>query len=332
MASCGAGRTATSSVSWAWSRNPTGAASSATSSSTRRSPRPLRCSATSSSCGARHGAGSRRIGDGSRSAIRGRLRDHMASARRMLALACALALAALLGMAGVALSDAPRGTNSARGQALFGMSVPSLGQLAASESKTGLHAAVVGTYADWAHTPDFPRRQAEAINARGAVPMFSWEPWDSWRGGTDQPTYALRRIATGDHDALIDRWATEIARYGRPVMLRFAPEMNGDWLPWSTGVNGNRPGDYVAAWRHVRARFRRAGAANAVWVWNPIAAYAGSTPLGALSPGAAGVDWRGGDGFNGGARRAGGWQSPADIFAPTLRAFATLAPRRPVMI
>ncbi|MGZ4263573.1 MAG: glycoside hydrolase family 26 protein [Solirubrobacteraceae bacterium] len=164
------------------------------------------------------------------------------------------------------------------------------------------------------------------------MPLISLEPWDSWSGGAHQPAYALRTIAAGDHDALIDRWATEIARYGRPVMLRFAPEMNGDWLPWSTRSNDNRPGDYVEAWRHVRARFRRAGASNAIWVWNPIASYDGSTPLRGLFPGAREVDWVAVDGYNWGSVRDWGWQSYADIFAPTLRALRALAPARPVMI
>ena len=114
-------------------------------------------------------------------------------------------------------------------------------------------------------------------------------------------------------------------------MLRFAAEMNGDWLPWSTGVNGNRPGDYVAAWRHVRARFRRAGATNAVWVWNPTVDYDGATPLRSLFPGASQVDWLAVDGYNWGDTRAWGWQSYADVFAPTVRQLAALAPR-PLMI
>ena len=107
-------------------------------------------------------------------------------------------------------------------------------------------------------------------------------------------------------------------------MLRFAPEMNGDWLPWSTGVNGNRRGDYVALAPRARAIPPR-GARNAVWVWNPIAAYEGSTPLGELFPGGA-VDWLAVDGYNWGETRAWGWQSYADIFAPTLGAFGTLDP------
>ena len=91
-------------------------------------------------------------------------------------------------------------------------------------------------------------------------------------------------------------------------MIRFAPEMNGDWRPWATGVNGNRPGDYVAAWRHVRRRFRRAGAGNVVWVWNPIIAYEGSTPLRELFPGSREVDWMAVDGYNWGSTRPWGWQ------------------------
>jgi beta-mannanase len=215
---------------------------------------------------------------------------------------------------------------------VFGMNVPSPAALDKAESAIGAKAAIVGTFADWVHTPDFPRTLATRINARGAVPLISWEPWDSWRGGSDQPAYALARIADGDHDALIDHWAAQVAAYRRPVMLRFAAEMNGDWLPWSTGVNGNRAGDYVAAWRNVRARFRRAGATNAIWVWNPIAEYDGATPLGSLFPGEDEVDWVAVDGYNWGATRAWGWQSYDDVLAPTVEALRRLAPDRPVMI
>jgi hypothetical protein len=217
-------------------------------------------------------------------------------------------------------------------QTLFGLNVPRLDALDTTEEAIGSRASIVGTFADWAHAPDFPRGMADAIDARGAVPMISWEPWDSWRGGADQPGYSLDRIAAGAHDALIDRWAAQIAGYGRPVLLRFAPEMNGNWLPWSTGVNGNGAGDYVAAWKHVRARFRHAGATNAVWVWNPIAAEGGPTALRGVFPGAREVDWLAVDGYNWGSTRAWGWQSYADIFAPTVAALRALAPGLPVMI
>ncbi|MGZ4229832.1 MAG: glycoside hydrolase family 26 protein [Solirubrobacteraceae bacterium] len=255
----------------------------------------------------------------------------MASAVRIV-LVASLLLAALVGRLGVSFTDVSSAAPVARDQTLFGMDVPSMQELDASEAKLGARAAIVGTFADWVHSPDFPLGLAQEANKRGAVLLISWEPWDSWTGGAEQPAYTLRSIVTGAHDALIDRWAKEIARYRRPVMLRFAPEMNGDWLPWSTGSNGNRPGDYVAAWRHVRARFRRAGATNAIWVWNPTAVYDGSTPLRDLFPGAREVDWVAVDGYNWGDTRQWGWQTYADIFAPTIRALRSLAPAHPVMI
>ena len=92
------------------------------------------------------------------------------------------------------------------------------------------------------------------------------------------------------------------------------------------------PGDYVAAWRHVRARFRRAGATNAIWVWNPIAAYDGSTPLAGALPRRREVDWLAVDGYNWGDIRAWGWQSYADVFAPTVRGSRRSRRARPVMI
>jgi beta-mannanase len=255
----------------------------------------------------------------------------MPRATRYVLLTVALALALVSGVKGF-VPEPTSGASPARPATLFGLNVPSPAALDASESALGVRAAIVGTYADWAHAPDFPRGLARTINARGAVPLISWEPWDSWRGGSDQPAYALRRIAAGDHDALIDRWASQIATFHRPVMLRFAAEMNGDWLPWSTGVNGNADGDYVAAWRHVRARFRRAGAINAIWVWNPVTAYAGSTGLSTLFPGPRDVDWLAVDGFNWGDLRPWGWQSYTDVFAPTVSALRRLAPHRPLMI
>jgi hypothetical protein len=45
-------------------------------------------------------------------------------------------------------------------------------------------------------------------------------------------------------------------------MLRFGHEVNGNGYPWAEGVNGNGPGDHVAAWHHVHEVFTAAGATN----------------------------------------------------------------------
>ena len=107
---------------------------------------------------------------------------------------------------------APSAATTDAAQTLFGMNAPSLGALDEAESALGAragdrrHVRRLGARAGLP-APNRPRRST----ARGAVPIISWEPWDSWRGGSDQPEYALARIAAGDHDALIDRWAAQVA-------------------------------------------------------------------------------------------------------------------------
>jgi hypothetical protein len=216
----------------------------------------------------------------------------------------------------------------------FGITTPG-GPLASAEIDqvariSGEQPSVVLWYADF--TTDAPVDGLRAVQARGATPLLTWEPWRAG-AGVDQPEYALARIASGAHDAYLRRWARAIRSFGGPVMLRFGHEMNGDWYPWAEGVNGNRPGDYVAAYRHVHAVFKAAGASNVTWVWSPNVVYPGSTALAGLYPGADVVDVVGIDGYNWGTTRPGmTWTMPADLFGPTLAQARAIAPGKPLVI
>lgn len=108
--------------------------------------------------------------------------------------------------------------------------------------------------------------------------------------GVEQPDYTLGSILAGEHDAVIRRSAQNVARFGSPVMIRFAHEMNGDWYPWSERVNGNGPGEYVQVWRYVREMFRQEGADNALWLWSPNVTTFLPFPLVDVWPGAEHVD------------------------------------------
>jgi hypothetical protein len=46
---------------------------------------------------------------------------------------------------------------------------------------------------------------------------------------------ALRKIAAGEHDTYVRRWARAAAHWDRSFFLRLAPEMNGDWQPGLPG-------------------------------------------------------------------------------------------------
>jgi beta-mannanase len=197
-------------------------------------------------------------------------------------------------------------------------------------SAGGKRPAVVMDYRDWAHNPDFPADFANLVAGRGAIPMLTWEPWD-YAAGVDQPAYRLSTISAGAHDALIRRWAGQVKAWGRPLVLRFAHEMNGNWYPWAESVNGNRAGQYAAAYRRVVTLFRSAGVTNVTWVWSPNVSYPGSTALGGLFPGDGYVDWTALDGYNWGSTAASGWQSFEQVFGPSIAQVRALS-ARPLML
>ncbi|MFC0456128.1 glycoside hydrolase family 26 protein [Arthrobacter liuii] len=216
----------------------------------------------------------------------------------------------------------------------FGVATPG-GPLASAEldevaTLAGEIPSVVMSYKDFLQAP--PITELDAVRSRGATSLVTWEPW-AWGGGVDQPAYALGRITAGDFDGYITQWGQSLAAWGKPVMLRFAHEMNGNWYPWAEGVNGNQAGDYVAAWRHVHDVVAATGASNVQWVWSPNVPYLGSTDLAGLFPGPGYVDVVALDGYNWGTSQTwSSWVSPVDLFAPGISQLRTLAPGKPVLI
>jgi hypothetical protein len=199
------------------------------------------------------------------------------------------------------------------------------------ESDVGKPAGIVNVFVSFA-SPAFDIALVEQLSRGGALPMVTWLPCRDGSLGAKQPEFSLRRTVGGAFDSYIRAWAAGAARWGRPLLLRFAPEMNGTWNPWSAGVNGNTARDYVAAWRHVHDLFRQAGASNVAWVWSPTVLYRGSGRLAPLYPGDAYVDWIGIDGYNWGTSQLSSrWQTFDGVFRATLAAVRRLT-HKPLML
>ncbi|MFM9105729.1 MAG: glycoside hydrolase family 26 protein [Chloroflexota bacterium] len=234
--------------------------------------------------------------------------------------------------------------NPPGGPAALGVFTPGLpgdlSRLASFEKSIGRPVRVVMWYQAWTGgNQALDIGQVAAIAARGATPMITWEPFDPV-GGTVQPIFQLRNLCSlpgsltpSPYDPYIDDWATKLAGWGGPVLLRFAHEMNGAWYPWSEQINGNLPGDYVTAWNCLRARFLARGAVNVQWVWSPNVDFPGATPYAQVFPGDGAVDWVAIDGYNWGAANPsqGGWKSFSQLFGPSIRLADTLSDR-PLMI
>jgi cellulose synthase (UDP-forming) len=207
-----------------------------------------------------------------------------------------------------------------------------LAQVNTFEAAVHAHASIVMWYEDWKHG-EVDLTQLRAASARGSLPEITWEPWDyavgPWR---PQPQYTLASIIAGRRDALIRSWARGLRAYGKPVLLRFAQEQNGAWYPWGKHINGNQPGQFAQAWRHVHDIFTQMHATNVLWVWSPVARYGVALDTSEY-PGNAYVNIVGLSGFNGGtAVHWAGWRSFASVFDASLRTLHRLAPTKPVQI
>jgi beta-mannanase len=187
-------------------------------------------------------------------------------------------------------------------------------------------ASIVMWYADWQHSLVSPA-QLEAVTRRGSIPEITWEPWDArGRTGAAQPRFALRNIIAGRFDSYIRNWAGRLAAWGKPVRLRFAQEMNGFWYPWAERANGNHPGEFIRAWRHIHDIFTAAHAGNVQWVWSPVS---GAPP--AYFPGVRYVDVLGLTCLNGGKdlfRQ--GWRTFAGVCGRSISQIHALAVNLPI--
>jgi Glycosyl hydrolase family 26 len=164
----------------------------------------------------------------------------------------------------------------------------------------------------YAWRDDLPRAFPEL--PPGAIPMVSWR-------GT-----RYTDVNDGSSDRLIERAAKGFKTYGRPVLLRWAWEMNGDWYAWGGPKNGNDLKGFASAWKRLWHIFRDTGASQVSFVWAPNWNSRPGTPANDLVnyyPGDRYVDWVGVSGYPLNE------QSPETLYGPLYRQFS---PRKPIML
>jgi hypothetical protein len=192
------------------------------------------------------------------------------------------------------------------------------------ERAIGRRVAIDNRFYGW--TQSFPTSlEAHDVGA-GRIPMITWK------------APRLAAILDGSQDSLILARARAVRKFGSPLFIRWAWEMNGDWADWA-GVNNQTPGthdgaqQYVLAWRHVHDLFARVGATNVSWVWAPNAQSvprASWNSIAAYYPGDAYVDWVGFSAYNWGkSRRWSHWSSFRSLVS---KMYAQWSLRKPLMV
>jgi hypothetical protein len=207
------------------------------------------------------------------------------------------------------------------------------------EKDSGKKVSMILSYQAWGSTDGtqyFPTAWANSVRQHGSIPVIAWEPWitKAYPQGVNEPAYTLKNISAGKFDTYIKQWALAAKAWRGPFFLRFAPEMNGDWTPWSGDVNSNAVDDFVQTWKHVHDIFTSVAATNVTWVWNPNILFKGkgAPPLSAYYPGDAYVDWIAIDGFNlGRVGNKGRWKTFSQVFGETYNSILEFT-AKPIMI
>lgn len=143
------------------------------------------------------------------------------------------------------------------------------GDMAAFEQLTGKRHASYMCYLGYGEP--FPFQWVQEVLAHGALPHIAWEP----NNGLDEV----------QDDEYLRGWAEAAARAGGPILLRYASEMNGDWMVYS-----GDPESYIEKWRLVY-RIIHEIAPNVIIVWCPFATPRRTIPD--YYPGDSYVDWVG---------------------------------------
>ena len=203
----------------------------------------------------------------------------------------------------------------------FGVTVPGISQASLGEvaRTTACPPAMAPFFVSVTHGLD-----PTVLGAVPVTPIVTVEPWNPDKG-VNQSDFTLDKTIEGRWDDHYRAIAMVVKKYGRPVLIRFAHEMNGYWYPWAS-VGSNTPALFVAAWQHVVGIFRDAGVTNALWVWSPnVLRGTSGTPLAEYYPGDKWVDLMGLTGY--GVQES----SAAQTYGPSMAQLAALS-TKPVLL
>jgi hypothetical protein len=160
---------------------------------------------------------------------------------------------------------------------------PHAGRLTAIERSTGTQASAASFYMSLGSPLD--TSAVSSLQSSGVLPVIE----------IDSDKVPLSKVADGGEDGTLTEYARQVTALRKPVAIDFDHEFNGPWFDW--GYNHESAATFTAAWRHVVTVFRRNGAANVAWIWNPNVSAPGTAALRSWYPGNAWVTWIGLDGY-----------------------------------
>jgi mannan endo-1,4-beta-mannosidase len=192
--------------------------------------------------------------------------------------------------------------------------------------------AIANIYADWTYLPSSDLIiSLNDISDNGWVPMISSNP--SFFDDCPKTYESLyKTIASGECDEFLKSIAKNLRSYQKPILLRFAWEMNLPDMYWSIPKVNSTPEEFTEAWRHFHSVIKDEKADNVKWVLSFNTSSSKTIPYADLYPGHEYVDWVAIDGYNwGDTQDWSGWTSFNGVFRNSYNELIAVSPK-PVML
>jgi endoglucanase len=166
------------------------------------------------------------------------------------------------------------------------------------ENKIGKKMAIATIYSEWSYLSDKDLlTPLNTISDNGWTPLISSNPF-FFDGCKDNTKSLYKTVADGDCDEFLKDAAANLRMYEKPILFRFAWEMNLPSMYWSVNSLKSTPEEFIAAWRHMHDIFKQEHADNVVWVLSFNTTSSNTIPYAQLYPGDEYVDWVAIDGYN----------------------------------
>ncbi len=134
----------------------------------------------------------------------------------------------------------------------------------------------------WDNGIKFPTNEVNIIDGEGKTPFIRMMPWSVIAPHLLQadPVFTMQKFIDGDFDTDLKTWAQALIGFGKPVLIEFGTEVDGNWMPWNGQWNGADEMSYGDpslpdgaerfrdAYRHIITLFRNEGVNNATWVFH----------------------------------------------------------------
>jgi hypothetical protein len=222
-------------------------------------------------------------------------------------------------------------------------------QLEHLEQETKLTAQLIQFYLQWPASRNHAEpliSSFDAIAHVGAVPCITWEPMSIVDG--KEKTIAYELILNGQYDAYLAQMAQEIKEWKKPLIIRFAQEMNLNRYHWGTTEEQFGPQSseiYINMFRYVVNFFRNQEVNNVLWAFCPNVDSIPNQPWNkaqAYYPGDDYVDILGMDGYNWAMtpelakEKNISWTKPwlsfAQLFQNLYHELKQIAPSKPILV